>query len=61
MPCHLPGALVLASDYLLNKLARYLVLGILAMALSLSWGYAGILTSARPSASGSVPTAWRWP
>src|SRR6185369_10743578 len=34
---------VLANDYLLNKLARYMVLGILAMALSLSWGYAGIL------------------
>jgi urea transport system permease protein len=34
---------VLENDYLLNKYARYLVLGILAMALSLSWGYAGIL------------------
>lgn len=31
------------DDFLLNKLSRYLVLGILAMALSLSWGYAGIL------------------
>lgn len=29
--------------FLLNKSARYLVLGILAMALSLSWGYGGIL------------------
>ena len=26
--------------FILNKYARYLVLGILAMALSLSWGYA---------------------
>jgi urea transport system permease protein len=34
---------LLANDYLLNKVARYLVLGILAMALSFSWGYAGIL------------------
>ncbi len=29
--------------FILNKYARYLVLGILAMALSLSWGYTGIL------------------
>ncbi len=29
--------------FILNKYSRYLVLGILAMALSLSWGYAGIL------------------
>ncbi|HYZ32951.1 MAG TPA: urea ABC transporter permease subunit UrtC [Crenalkalicoccus sp.] len=31
------------NDYLLNRIARYLVLGILAMSLSLAWGYAGIL------------------
>jgi len=31
------------NAYILNKYARYLVLGILAMSLSLSWGYAGIL------------------
>jgi urea transport system permease protein len=35
--------LVFNNDYLLNKIARYLVLGILAMSLALSWGYAGIL------------------
>ncbi len=29
--------------FLLNKYSRYLVFGILAIALSLSWGYAGIL------------------
>jgi urea transport system permease protein len=29
--------------YLLNKFARYIVFGILSLALSLSWGYAGIL------------------
>ena len=29
--------------FLLNKLARYLIFGMLAVALSLSWGYAGIL------------------
>ncbi len=29
--------------FILNKYARYLVLGILAMSLSLSWGYTGIL------------------
>lgn len=34
---------VFNNDYLLNKIARYLVLGILAMSLSLSWGFAGIL------------------
>ena len=31
------------NAYLLNKFARYLVFGILSLALSLSWGYAGIL------------------
>ena len=31
------------NAFLLNKYARYLVLGIFAMSLSLSWGYAGIL------------------
>jgi urea transport system permease protein len=31
------------NDFLLNRYSRYLVLGMLAMALSLSWGYAGIL------------------
>lgn len=31
------------DDFLLNRIARYLVLSILAMALALSWGYAGIL------------------
>lgn len=35
--------LFISDDFLLNRIARYLVLGILAMALSLSWGYAGIL------------------
>jgi urea transport system permease protein len=35
--------LIFNNDYLLNKIARYLVLGILAMSLALSWGYAGIL------------------
>jgi urea transport system permease protein len=31
------------SSFLLNKLARYLALGIAAVALSLSWGYTGVL------------------
>lgn len=35
--------IILNNDYLLNRYARYLVLGMVAMALSLSWGYAGIL------------------
>jgi urea transport system permease protein len=35
--------LFLDNDFLLNRYARYLVLGMVAMALSLSWGYAGIL------------------
>jgi len=34
---------IIDNDFLLNKYARYLVLGIVAMALSLSWGYCGIL------------------
>jgi urea transport system permease protein len=35
--------LFIDNGYLLNKFARYLVFGILSLALSLSWGYAGIL------------------
>jgi len=35
--------LILDNDFLLNRYARYLVLGMVAMALSFSWGYAGIL------------------
>ncbi|MCP4383515.1 MAG: urea ABC transporter permease subunit UrtC [Hyphomicrobiales bacterium] len=35
--------LVVDDAFLLNKYSRYLVFGILAVALSLSWGYTGIL------------------
>ena len=35
--------LLVNDDFLLNRYSRYLVLGMVAMALSLSWGYAGIL------------------
>ena len=35
--------ILLDNDFLLNRYARYLILGMVAMALSLSWGYAGIL------------------
>jgi urea transport system permease protein len=35
---------ILDDAFLLNKTARYLVLGILAISLSLSWGYTGILS-----------------
>lgn len=35
--------LIVSDGFLLNRYARYLVLGMVAMALSLSWGYAGIL------------------
>ena len=35
--------LILNNDFLLNKVARYLVLGILTVSLALSWGYGGIL------------------
>ena len=34
---------VIDDAFLLNKYARYLIFGMLAIALSLSWGYAGIL------------------
>ncbi len=34
---------VLNDDYFLSKIARYLVLGIVAVSLALSWGYGGIL------------------
>jgi urea transport system permease protein len=35
--------LFVGDAYLLNKFARYIVFGLLSVALSLSWGYAGIL------------------
>ena len=35
--------LFVQDDFALNRVARYLVLAMVAMALSLSWGYAGIL------------------
>ena len=35
--------LVIDDAFLLNKYSRYLVFGVLAIALSLSWGYTGIL------------------
>ncbi|MHA1600745.1 MAG: urea ABC transporter permease subunit UrtC [Alphaproteobacteria bacterium] len=38
--------------FILNKYARYLVFGILAMALSLSWGYAGILNLGQAASFG---------
>ena len=38
--------------FILNKYARYLVLGILAIALSLSWGYAGILNLGQAASFG---------
>jgi urea transport system permease protein len=34
---------ILNNDFLLNKVARYLVLGILTLSLALSWGFGGIL------------------
>lgn len=34
---------LLDNDFLLNRYSRYLVFGMVAMALALSWGYAGIL------------------
>ncbi|KWV46192.1 urea ABC transporter permease subunit UrtC [Bradyrhizobium macuxiense] len=34
---------LLNNDFLLNKVARYLVLGILTVSLGLSWGFGGIL------------------
>ncbi len=35
--------LFVSDAYLLNKFARYIIFGVLSFALSLSWGYAGIL------------------
>jgi len=44
--------LFVEDAFLLNKSARYLVLGILAMALSLSWGYGGILNLGQATSFG---------
>lgn len=44
--------LLLDNDFLLNRYARYLVLGMVAMALSLSWGYAGILNLGQAASFG---------
>ena len=52
--CAAVFALPLFTDdaFILNKSARYLVLGILAMSLSLSWGYAGILNLGQATSFG---------
>lgn len=44
--------LFVEDAFLLNKSARYLVLGILALSLSLSWGYAGILNLGQATSFG---------
>jgi len=51
------GALLLVPSfvddaYLLNKFSTYLVMGMLAVALSLSWGYAGILNLGQATSFG---------
>lgn len=43
---------VMDDAFLLNKYSRYLVLGILAIALSLSWGYTGILNLGQATSFG---------
>jgi len=50
---------VVGSDYLISKYSRYLVFGILSMALALSWGYCGILNlgQALPFGLGSYAMA----
>ena len=52
--------LFVSDAYLLNKFARYIIFGILSLALSLSWGYAGILNLGQAASFGLGPTAWRW-
>jgi urea transport system permease protein len=44
--------LFIDNAYLLNKFARYIVFGILSLALSLSWGYAGILNLGQAASFG---------
>lgn len=40
------------NAYLLNKFSTYLIMGMLAMALSLSWGYGGILNLGQATSFG---------
>ena len=44
--------LMTGDAYLLNKLSRYLVFAIVAVALSLSWGFAGILNLGQATSFG---------
>ena len=44
--------LFMDNAYLLNKFSTYLIMGMLAMALSLSWGYAGILNLGQATSFG---------
>ncbi len=44
--------LVIKDDFLLNRIDRYLVLAMVSMALSLSWGYAGILNLGQATSFG---------
>lgn len=43
---------LLNNDFLLNKVARYLVLGILTVSLGLSWGFGGILNLGQAASFG---------
>jgi urea transport system permease protein len=44
--------LFMDNAYLLNKFSTYMVMGMLAMALSLSWGYSGILNLGQATSFG---------
>ncbi|HEY1940746.1 MAG TPA: urea ABC transporter permease subunit UrtC [Roseiarcus sp.] len=44
--------LFVSDAYLLNKFARYIIFGILSLALSLSWGYTGILNLGQAASFG---------
>lgn len=44
------------GEFWLNRIAKYLVFGMLGVAICLSWGYAGILNLGRASSSASALT-----
>src|SRR5258708_18317935 len=52
---------LLVGDFWLNRIAKYLVYGMLGIAMAISWGYAGILNLGQGCFFGSRPTLLRIP
>ena len=53
-----PGSAAHVPTYAVSLAGKYLCYAILALAVDLVWGFAGILASATPRSSPSAATRW---